>query len=77
MDKRTVIAVVLAVVVIVGSMIVQQVFFAAKEPTPPVQTTEPGATTGSEAFCYSRSDLLRPPRRQGQRHAARADRLHP
>ena len=33
MDKRTVIAVVLAVVVIVGSMIVQQVFFAPEETT--------------------------------------------
>ena len=40
MDKRTVIAVVLAVVVIVGSMIVQQVFFAPGEPTP-AQTAEP------------------------------------
>jgi len=39
MDKRTVIAVVLAVVVIVGSMIVQQVFFASDEKTP-AQTTQ-------------------------------------
>jgi YidC/Oxa1 family membrane protein insertase len=47
MDKRTVIAVVLAVVVIVGSMIVQQVFFSPEEPTPR-QTAEPAADAGPE-----------------------------
>jgi YidC/Oxa1 family membrane protein insertase len=47
MDKRTVIAVVLAVVVIVGSMIVQQVFFAP-EPQAPAQTSESAADTGPE-----------------------------
>jgi YidC/Oxa1 family membrane protein insertase len=46
MDKRTVIAVVLAVVVIIGSMVVQQRFFAPQEPTP-AQTAEP-ADTGPE-----------------------------
>jgi YidC/Oxa1 family membrane protein insertase len=40
MDKRTVIAVVLAVVVIIGSMIVQQVFFASEQPIPQ-QAAEP------------------------------------
>jgi YidC/Oxa1 family membrane protein insertase len=47
MDKRTVIAVVLAVVVIVGSMIVQQVFFAPEEQTP-ARTAETTADTGPE-----------------------------
>jgi YidC/Oxa1 family membrane protein insertase len=40
MDRRTIIAVVLAVVVIVGSMIVQQRFFAPEKPAP-AQTAEP------------------------------------
>jgi YidC/Oxa1 family membrane protein insertase len=47
MDKRTVIAVVLAVVVIVGSMIVQQVFFAPKNQAP-AQAVETAADTGPE-----------------------------
>jgi YidC/Oxa1 family membrane protein insertase len=47
MDKRTIIAVVLAVVVIVGSMLVQQVFFAPDE-QPPTRTAEPGVDAGPE-----------------------------
>ena len=47
MDKRTVIAVVLAVVVIVGSMIVQQVFFAPEKKTP-AQTAETAEDRGPE-----------------------------
>jgi YidC/Oxa1 family membrane protein insertase len=47
MDKRTVIAVVLAVVVIVGSMLVQQVFFAPEGPRP-AQTAESAADRGPE-----------------------------
>lgn len=42
MDKRTVIAVVLAVVVIVGSMIVQQVFFAPEQTIAPAQPAQTG-----------------------------------
>jgi YidC/Oxa1 family membrane protein insertase len=47
MDKRTVIAVVLAVVVIVGSLLVQQIFFPAQAPAPsaqqpPAVTEQPG-----------------------------------
>ena len=52
MDKRTVIAVVLAVVVIVGSMVVQQRFFAPKEPAP-AQTVEP-SDTGPEPIVEER-----------------------
>jgi len=44
MDKRTVIAVVLAVVVIIGMMIVQSVFFPPEEPTAQ-QATQPGETS--------------------------------
>jgi YidC/Oxa1 family membrane protein insertase len=47
MDKRTIIAVVLAVVVIVGSMIVQQAFFAPEEQAP-AQTAEPRPDTAPE-----------------------------
>jgi YidC/Oxa1 family membrane protein insertase len=43
MDKRTIIAVVLAVVVIIGSMIIQERFFASPEPAP-AQSTEPADT---------------------------------
>lgn len=40
MDKRTIIAVALAVVVIIGSMIIQQRFFAPEEPAPAAVQTE-------------------------------------
>ncbi|UCG00039.1 MAG: membrane protein insertase YidC [Spirochaetaceae bacterium] len=42
MDKRTVIAVVLAVVVIIGSMIVQQRFFAPEQPTTVAEPADGG-----------------------------------
>jgi len=54
MDKRTVIAVVLAVVVIIGSMVVQQVFFAPEEPIARQETTpavsQPEPSTAKESI---------------------------
>jgi len=60
MDKRTVIAVVLAVVVIVGSMIVQQVFFAPEEPAP-AQAAEPADTAPEPIIEEQPAEEAKPP----------------
>jgi YidC/Oxa1 family membrane protein insertase len=66
MDKRTIIAVVLAVVVIVGSMIVQQVFLAPEEQAP-AQIAEPGADTGPEPITEEQpAEVAEPPATAGQ-----------